>query len=117
MKNIFRLSALPFLLLLLLCACKKDENKDYFLGGKPLVLTPVTNTSGKMIALHYPDADKPAVLLSWTNPGYRFTTGVSSQDVNYQLQIDTAGAGFTNPQKKVISISRELSYTITEGEL
>jgi starch-binding outer membrane protein SusE/F len=55
--------------------------------------------------------------LTWTNPDYKFTTGISSQNVNYIIEIDTVGANFTNPNKQSISISGDLSKTFTQDEL
>jgi hypothetical protein len=95
-------------------SCKKDEIKVMFEGGTPPVLTASQAT---IIPMAFANADKEAVRLTWTNPNYMFTTGVSSQDVSYQLQIDTTGANFTNPKMKTLSISKELSYTITQAEL
>ena len=95
-------------------ACKKDEVKVFFEGGTPPVLTASTTAT---IPMAFTNADKEAVKLSWSNPNYTFTTGVSSQDVSYQVQIDTTGANFTNPKMKTLSISKDLSYTITQGEL
>lgn len=117
MKNILKLLTVSTLLLTGLWACQKDENKDYYLGGKHPVLTSVTNASGDSVNLHYADSDKVAVNLSWTNPDYQFTTGISSQDVAYQVQIDTTGADFTNPLMKVISVSKDLNIAITEAQL
>ena len=65
----------------------------------------------------YANADQQALALSWTNPNYTFNTGVSSMDVNYNIEIDTAGANFTNPNKKVISIAKELSYNFTVSDM
>lgn len=60
------------LLALLFGACKKDENKVTFEGGTAPVLTASSNT----INLAFANADNQAVKLSWTNPEYRFNTGV-----------------------------------------
>ncbi len=54
--------------------------------------------------------------LSWTNPNYKFTTGISSQDVNYQIEIDTAGANFTSPKRQTVSVSKELSKSFLVSE-
>ncbi|HEY6083739.1 MAG TPA: SusE domain-containing protein [Chitinophagaceae bacterium] len=117
MKKILKLMIFSFLLLTLLWACNKDENKDYFLGGTPPVMTAVSNTSADSIQMKPADSTKAALSLSWTNPNYKFTTGISSQDVTYQIQIDTAGDNFTNPQMQVISVNKSLSYVITETQL
>ena len=112
MKYIFKLMLLSSLLATLLVACKKDEHKDYYIGGNPPVLTASTTTP----ALSFANADKEAFNLSWTNPTYRFTTGVSSQDVSYLVEIDTAGANFTNPQKQTISVSKDLTISLSVSQ-
>lgn len=82
------------------------------------MLSAATNaSSSSSVDLVYADASKQALTLSWTNPNYQFSTGISSQDVQYTVEIDTAGANFTNPNKKQIVISKDLSLTILESEL
>ena len=109
MKNILK----PvFFLVIFSCtvwACKKDEAKDYYNGATNPVLTASTDS----IRLSYANAAQTAVTFSWTNPNYQFTTGVSSQNVTYKLEIDTAGSNFTNPNRQTISISKDLSLAIT----
>lgn len=117
MKNIFKLMLLSSALVTLLWSCEKDENKDYFKGGTPPALTASTNSSADAVSMVYADAAKTALTLKWTNPEYQFTTGVSSQDVTYTVEIDTAGANFTNPNKKQVVISKDLSLTLKESEL
>jgi starch-binding outer membrane protein SusE/F len=113
MKNIFRLvvfSSLAFYL----GSCKKAETKDFFEGGAPPSLG--ASQSGT-IPLSFATQDQVAVKLTWTNPEYQFTTGISSQNVSYLVEIDTAGANFTNPNRKSISLSGDLSLTITQAQL
>ena len=97
----------------LVWSCNKDEKKIFLAGGTAPEL------SANKTALVLTDATKndEAVTFSWTNPNYTFTTGVSSQNVTYYLEIDTAGANFTNPNKLTVSISSELSYTFSVGTL
>ncbi|MEJ7911750.1 MAG: SusE domain-containing protein [Chitinophagaceae bacterium] len=95
-------------------SCTKDENKNYLEGGTPPVLSASQTTS---IPLSFANRDKEAIRITWTNPAYQFTTGVSSQDVSYQLEIDTVGANFTNPKRQTIAISKDLSRTLMQGEL
>ena len=109
MKNIFKLTFFSILLAALLWSCTKDEKKIYFEGGTAPVLT-ANNT---VIDLNYENEDGEAVTFYWTNPDYQFTTGVSSQDVSYIIEIDTTGANFTNPNKKELAISQELSQSIS----
>src|SRR6478672_13468934 len=97
------------LFLLILCgivwSCTKQENKIYIEGNTPPVL--ISSVNGT-IPLSFATKDQEAIRLNWTNPEYKFTTGISSQNVSYQLEIDTTGSNFTNPQRKVIAISNDL---------
>lgn len=97
------------LLTLMMVSCKKDENQVMFEGGTAPVLTASTST----INLAFANADNQAVKLSWTNPDYRFNTGVSSHDVNYVVEIDIAGAGFNSANKQSVAVSRDLTVAFT----
>jgi hypothetical protein len=97
-----------------LWSCEKDENQIFFEGGTPPVLTAsVSNT----IPMSFTNSDKQAIIFSWTNPNYQFTTGVSSQDVNYQLEIDRAGANFAGPNKHTVAVKSDLMLNLTQGQL
>jgi hypothetical protein len=112
MKNKLAVT-LSLFLLIILSSCKKEENKIYYEGGtSPALSASRTGT----IPLSFSTKDQVAIKLSWTNPDYRFTTGISSQTVNYRVEIDTTGANFTNPKKKVISVSSDLSLAITDAD-
>lgn len=113
MKNILKVLLGTFLAAAFLFGCKKDEKKLYFEGGTAPALTANKNA----IAISYINKDNEAISFSWTNPDYKFGTGVSSQDVNYILEIDTAGANFTNSKKKQLSIAKDLTRLITQGDL
>jgi len=114
MKNILKLLLFSFSLFTLICSCEKDENKIYFQGGTAPVLTASAQGS---IDLAYANSDDEAVTLSWTNPEYKFASGVSSQNVSYLIEIDTAGANFTNPNRQSVSVSQDLGITFTQGQL
>ena len=109
MKNIFKLLVLSALLITAVTACTKVENKDYFQGGTAPVLTASTTSP----ALSYANAANVALTLAWSNPNYQFSTGNSSQDVSYVIEIDTAGANFTNPQRQSVSVSKDLTISFT----
>ena len=94
-------------------ACKKEETKVFFEGGTPPVLTPSADTIAR---LSVATKANQAIAFTWTNPNYNFTTGISSQDVSYILQIDKAGANFSSPTKQEISIAKELSTSMTVAE-
>jgi len=113
MKSLLKIFLLSSFIVTALWSCTKDEKKDYFEGGTPPVLTASVADS---LPLAYAAKDNPALQLSWTNPDYKFTTGVSSQDVNYLIEIDTAGANFTNPARQTVAVSKDLSRTFTQGE-
>lgn len=84
--------------------CKKDENRNFFLGGT----NPVLAASKTNVVLTPQTASDEAIRFSWTNPNYQFSTGLSSQDVAYALEFDTDPA-FNSANKYVTTISKELS--------
>ena len=99
---------------LLLSSCEKDENKIYFEGGTAPVLTASSTTA---LVLKDENKSNTAIRFDWTNPNYQFTTGLSSQDVTYILQVDTTGANFSSPNMQEVAIVRELGVTYTVKEL
>src|SRR5450759_107200 len=114
MKNIFK--ALLFLIVsaVTFLACTKKENKIYYEGGTAPVLS--ASLSGN-IPLSFANKDNTGLTLMWTNPNYNFTTGLSSQDVSYQIEIDTAGANFASLLKLTFGVIKDLSKSFTQGEL
>ncbi len=114
MKQVFRLISFSLLLAATFSACKKDENQIFYEGGTAPVLTA---SSTLPLVLLPANQSNTAVKFSWTNPNYKFTTGISSQDVNYILQVDTTGANFTNPNIQEVSISKNLDITYTVKDL
>ena len=113
MKSLSKILFVSAFLFTALWSCKKDEIKDYLEGGFAPALT--ASVSGS-IPLSYANQNDQAIKLIWTNPNYQFTTGTSSQDVNYLIEIDTAGANFTNPNRQTISVSKELTASFTNGQ-
>ncbi|GAC1480477.1 MAG: hypothetical protein NVS1B13_01280 [Flavisolibacter sp.] len=102
------------LFIVMMWSCSKKENKIYLEGSNAPILKASVNGS---IPLSFTTKDQEAVNLSWTNPSYQFTTGVSSQNVGYQIEIDTTGSNFTNPQRKTLSISNDQALSITQRVL
>ncbi len=94
-------------------ACKKQENKNYLESVTAPVLTSSITTTPVLSVATKNDV---AFVLNWTNPNYTFTTGVSSQDVTYTLQIDTTGANFSSPLKQEVSIAKLLTLSLTVGD-
>lgn len=115
MRHIILRMPIVLAVMLLLQGCDKEENRIFYLGGKLPKLTASTNA----VNLQPPPADVTAraIRFDWTNPDYQFTTGVSSQDVNYLLEIDTAGANFNSKAKFATSVARDLSKSYTVDEL
>ena len=101
------------ILLLTLNSCEKEENKIYYENGT----APVLSASATDISLEPGQESNTALVLNWTNPAYQFTTGISSHDVTYTLEMDTAGANFGSSKKYTSVIAKELSKSYTVGEL
>jgi hypothetical protein len=113
MKNIFKPLMIAISAMAILSSCSKEEDREIFLGGTAPVLS--ASVSGT-IPLGFATENNAAVKFSWTNPDYDFASGVSSQDVNYTLEIDVAGQSFNSANKKAVSISKELSVSYTQKE-
>ena len=110
MKNLFRV-LLPFLIVGSLLSCEKKVETINYEGGT----APVLSADRTTVALAFATQAQEALKLMWTNPDYRFSTGISSHDVSYLLEIGLEGTNFS--PVKAISFSRELSVTFTQGEL
>ena len=111
MKTIYQFSIVAWLMLLCVSACKKDEQRVIFEGGTAPQLSVAAGAQVK-----YADTGQVAVSLAWTNPNYHFNTGVNSLDVSYNLQIDTI-SDFSSANKKVITVSKDLQYSILVEDL
>jgi hypothetical protein len=114
MKNIIKFLFSALFLSALVTSCKKEENKVYLEGATNPVL--VASSTATMVLDPFNAVNRTAITFSWTNPDYKFNTGVSSQDVTYILQVDTTGSNFTNPNIQEASIAKELSYKPTVKE-
>jgi hypothetical protein len=100
-------------LLVAFTACNKVENKIFYEGG-----TPPTISANKTVVTLEPGLESnEAIVFSWSNPNYRFTTGISSQDVTYTLELDTLGGNFNSGAKFTNQISSDLSFRYTVGQL
>ena len=113
MKNLSRLLLSSFLLAAILTSCKKDENKVSYAGGT----NPVLTANKAVVSMSYITKDNEALTLNWTNPNYMFTTGISSQNVSYVLEIDTTGSNFTSAKRQTIAVSKDLTYTLSQSTL
>jgi hypothetical protein len=113
MKKIFQQLTIAISAMAIFASCSKEEDREIFLGGKAPILS--ASVSGT-IPLGFATENNAAVKFSWTNPDYDFASGISSQDVNYTLEIDVSGKSFNSPNKKAVSISKELSVSYTQKE-
>jgi starch-binding outer membrane protein SusE/F len=112
MKNIIKL----FITLLAAGSLFSCEKKISMITAESST-APVLSANKTTIPLSFVNKDNEAITLSWTNPNYVFSTGNSSQNVSYALEIDTAGANFTNPNRKTIVVSNDLGITLTQNDL
>lgn len=113
MKKYFGFLVYTLVVIATLASCKKEENKVYLEGGTAPVLT----ASATTVSLSPGTEEETAITFNWTNPAYMFTTGISSHDVNYTIEMDTLGANFSSKNKYVTTVARELSKTYKKGEL
>ncbi len=114
MKNIIKLLSTVLMVAFLFVACKKQITDIQYLGGKAPALTSTTLSSNVLLIANKANT---AITFTWTNPDYQFSTGISSQDVVYTLQVDTTGANFASANLKEQVISKDLSVTLTVGDL
>jgi hypothetical protein len=114
MKKIYSLIVGALFLTGALTGCKKEENRIIFEGGVNPVLT-ANSVSPRVLVIA--NRDVPTLRLNWTNPNYRFTTGVSSQDVTYLIQIDLEGSNFNSSKKYEKVVARDLVLNFTTAEL
>lgn len=113
MKKLIQLICGALLVTTFFASCEKDEIRSEFLGGTAPVLT----ASTEQVDMSFENADKVGVVFNWTNPDYSFNTGPSSHDVTYLLEFDLAGANFTTPNRKQLSLDGDLSQTILVSEM
>ena len=100
--------------LFILTACKKEGTNVAFEGGTAPVLTASVSDSIPLSSLN---GSSLAVAFSWTNPKYSFTDGISSLNVTYNLEFDSAGANFSSPNMQTVQISPDLGTTFTVDQL
>jgi hypothetical protein len=115
MKKILKHLFFFSLLAVLFASCKKDENQVIYETGTEPVLE--ARDFSSPVTLLIANQNDHALTLAWTNPDYKFNTGISSQNVSYTIQIDTVGANFTNPKKVEIAVLNDLSFDFTVNDL
>jgi len=97
----------------ILFSCERNVSSISYDGGTP----PVISVSPATVILEPGSEANTAVVISWTNPDYKFSTGLNSHDVTYTLEMDTLGANFASSKKVTTVISKELSKTYTVKQL
>jgi len=112
MRHIFQLLFLSAFLVAI-TSCEKAENKIFFEGGTP----PQLSASTSNVVLEPGLESNIALALNWTNPDYKFTTGISSQDVTYTLEMDLLGENFSSSKKVTTVIAKDTKKVYTVGEL
>lgn len=115
MKKAFKQVIFFALLVVVFAACKKEETKVTYDSATAPVLT-ASNYTNPLVLLRA-NRDEPAITFSWTNPDYRFSTGISSQDVSYTLQLDSVGKNYSSDKLKEQVISKDLGLTLSVAEL
>lgn len=115
MNTIFKTASLAFITMLVMGSCKKEENRINLTGG----VAPEATSSNVIepAGFNFIGSASNAVTLNWTNPNYTFTTGVTSLDVAYTIEIDLMGANFTSSNKKQLVVSKDLTYSFTVESL
>lgn len=93
-------------------ACEKAENKIYFEGGTKPVIAANTNS----VRLEAGEEANNAIRFAWTNPDYKLTTGLSSHDVTYTIEIDTVGGNFGSGARVEVVVAKELSRLFNVGD-
>lgn len=110
MNKIILNTLLFAVLALAIASCKKDENRIVLEGGTAPVLTA---SSTAALTLLKDKMSSQAITFFWTNPDYKFNTGVSSQNVAYVLQVDMPGGNFASSKLQEMVIQSSLSAPLT----
>ena len=110
-KSIYFILGFAFLTLL---SCDKDENRVTFKGGDAPVLTASSTAD---LVLSKAQENFSSLQFQWTNPNYKFSNGVNTQDVSYILQVDTTGSNFSNPKQVSLGFTNGISRSFTVKEL
>jgi hypothetical protein len=115
-KFILKLSSVAVFAVIISAACKKQETQIYTKGGGTAPVLTASLANNDSIPLIPADSLNAGISFSWTNPNYVFSDGISSQNVTYYIEVDTAGANFSSPNMQQVSISSSLDTTFTVGQ-
>jgi starch-binding outer membrane protein SusE/F len=110
MRLSFTSSFITAAFLLTLSSCKRELTEVSYNGGAAPVLTASATDT---ISLVPADSSNTAVTFNWTNPNYKFSNGINTFNVSYNLELDSLGANFSSPNKQTVSIVSDLSTSFT----
>lgn len=113
MKRILQLLTM-LLVTGIIFSCKKEVSMITYEGGTAPTLK--ASTTGPLV-LVIANKNNEAVNFTWNNPDYQFSTGSSSQNVTYTLQVDTTGANFSSPAMQQLAVANELSRSLSVQDL
>jgi hypothetical protein len=114
MNKILKTVLAFFMLSLVFVACEEDQDKVTLLGGTAPVLS---ISSSNNLVLTKAQENYTSLQFQWTNPDYKFSNGVNTQDVLYTLQVDTVGSNFSNPKVVGLNYTKDISHSFTVKEL
>ena len=90
----------------LFTSCDKADDLRVFTSGT----APVLSASSMSVAPLPADSNNVALTLTWSNPKHSADSGT----YKYTIEIDSAGKNFSNPYTKIVTGSREASFTAKE---
>lgn len=111
MKNLFMVAVA----IVLFAACDKEGDQVKLTGNTSDVTLSVSSTAD--LTLTKAKENFSSLQFQWTNPGYRFTNGVNTQDITYTLQIDSAAGNFSNANPAGVQYNSALSASFNVREL
>ncbi len=111
MKKLFMVAVA----IVLFAACDKEGDQVKLIGGTSDITLSISSTAD--LTLTKAQENFSSLQFQWTNPGYRFSNGVNTQDVTYTLQIDRDGGDFTGAKVVGLEYKSALSASFKVREL
>lgn len=111
MKNLFMVAVA----IVLFAACDKEGDQVKLIGGTSDITLSISSTAD--LTLTKAQENFSSLQFQWTNPGYKFSNGVNTQDVTYTLQIDRDGGDFTGAKVVGLEYKSALSASFKVREL
>jgi starch-binding outer membrane protein SusE/F len=111
MKKIIKKIFAFIFIVAIFASCKKDENQVVFEGGTAPTLT--ADRIGT-ITITKPTKSQTGVVLNWTNPNYKLSTGTSSQDVNYSVEARVKNTGL---YKSIAIVKSAITLSLTQEDI